>query len=138
MLISTVTDAVMDEAKVWQSRPLDGMYPIVYLDCIHVKSRDAEAVKVKAVYLALGDGQQAVAGLVDCTNGRCQILAAGRDRTQEPWRTGHLHRLRGWLAGLPRSDRVGVSQNRSSIVRGSHGTPQFELRELEDAQGGGG
>ena len=68
MLISTVTDAVMDEAKVWQSRPLDGMYPIVYLDCIHVKSRDAEAVKVKAVYLALGDGQQAVAGLVDCAD----------------------------------------------------------------------
>jgi putative transposase len=53
-LISTVTDAVMDEAKAWQSRPLDTLYPIVYLDCIHVKSRDAGAVKVKAVYLALG------------------------------------------------------------------------------------
>ena len=53
-LISTVTDAVMDEAKAWQSRPLDALYPIVYLDCIHVKSRDAGAVKVKAVYLALG------------------------------------------------------------------------------------
>lgn len=37
-LISTVTDAVMDEAKAWQSRPLDALYPIVYLDCIHVKS----------------------------------------------------------------------------------------------------
>lgn len=48
-LISTVTDAVMDEAKAWQSRPLDALYPIVYLDCIHVKSRDAGAVKVKAV-----------------------------------------------------------------------------------------
>ena len=53
-LISTVTDAVMDEAKAWQSRPLDALYPIVYLDCIHVKSRDAGVVKVKAVYLALG------------------------------------------------------------------------------------
>jgi putative transposase len=53
-LISTVTDAVMDEAKAWQSRPLDTLYPIVYLDCIHVKSRDAGVVKVKAVYLALG------------------------------------------------------------------------------------
>jgi len=53
-LISTVTDAVMDEAKAWQSRPLDELYPIVYLDCIHVKSRDAGVVKVKAVYLALG------------------------------------------------------------------------------------
>lgn len=53
-LISSVTDAVMDEAKAWQSRPLDALYPIVYLDCIHVKSRDAGTVKVKAVYLALG------------------------------------------------------------------------------------
>jgi putative transposase len=53
-LISSVTDAVIDEVKVWQTRPLDGLYPIVYLDCIHVKARDAGAVRVKAVYLALG------------------------------------------------------------------------------------
>lgn len=36
-LISSVTDAVVDEVKIWQSRPLDSVYPIVYLDCIHVK-----------------------------------------------------------------------------------------------------
>ncbi|QFY42418.1 IS256 family transposase [Candidatus Methylospira mobilis] len=53
-LISSVTDAVIDDAKAWQSRPLDALYPIVYLDCIHVKARDAGTVRVKAVYLALG------------------------------------------------------------------------------------
>ena len=53
-LISSVTDAVIDDAKVWQSRALDALYPIVYLDCIHVKARDSGAVRVKAVYLALG------------------------------------------------------------------------------------
>ncbi|MHB8534751.1 MAG: IS256 family transposase [Sulfuricaulis sp.] len=53
-LISSVTDAVMDEVKTWQARPLDAIYPIVYLDCIHVKARDSGAVRVKAVYLALG------------------------------------------------------------------------------------
>src|SRR3990170_8153412 len=53
-LISSVTDAVMDEVKAWQARPLDALYPIVYLDCIHVKARDNGAVRVKAVYLALG------------------------------------------------------------------------------------
>jgi putative transposase len=53
-LISSVTDAVMDEVKTWQARPLDALYPIVYLDCIHVKARDSGAVRVKAVYLALG------------------------------------------------------------------------------------
>lgn len=53
-LISSVTDAVTDEVKAWQARPLDALYPIVYLDCIHVKVRDAGAVRAKAVYLALG------------------------------------------------------------------------------------
>ena len=48
-LISSVTDAVVEEVKQWQSRPLDS----VYLDCIHVKVRDAGAVRAKAVYLPL-------------------------------------------------------------------------------------
>ena len=65
-LISTVTDAVMDEVKVWQSRPLDPIYPVVYLDCIHVKVRDNGSVRVKAVYLAIGinlNGEKEVLGL---------------------------------------------------------------------------
>ena len=53
-LISSVTDAVIEDAKAWQTRPLDALYPIVYMDCIHVKARDSGAVRVKAVYLALG------------------------------------------------------------------------------------
>jgi putative transposase len=65
-LISSVTDAVIDEVKAWQSRPLDTLYPIVYLDCIHVKVRDNGAVRVKAVYLALGvnlSGEKELLGL---------------------------------------------------------------------------
>ena len=65
-LISSVTDAVMDDAKAWQARPLDALYPIVYLDCIHVKTRDAGAVRAKAVYLALGismSGEKELLGL---------------------------------------------------------------------------
>ena len=64
-LISTVTDAVADEVKAWQARPLDAIYPIVYLDCIHVKVREG-AVRVKAVYLAIGitmNGEKEVLGL---------------------------------------------------------------------------
>lgn len=53
-LISSVTDAVAEEVKTWQSRPLDTLYPIVYMDCIHVKVRDSGVVRAKAVYLALG------------------------------------------------------------------------------------
>ena len=53
-LILSVTDSVADEVKTWQSRPLDTLYPIVYLDCIHVKVRDARAVHTKVVYPVLG------------------------------------------------------------------------------------
>ncbi len=64
-LISSVTDAVSEEVKAWQARPLDPIYPIVYLDCIHVKVREG-AVRVKAVYLAIGitmEGNKEVLGL---------------------------------------------------------------------------
>jgi len=65
-LISSVTDAVMDEVKAWQMRPLDKLYPIVYLDCIHVKVRDNGMVRTKAVYLALGvnmNGEKELLGI---------------------------------------------------------------------------
>ncbi len=65
-LISTVTAAVLDEVKAWQARPLDALYPIVYLDCIHVKVRDSGTVRTKAVYLALGvnlNGEKELLGI---------------------------------------------------------------------------
>ena len=52
--------------KRWPGRPLDPLYPILYLDCLHVKVRDAGAVQTLAVYLAIGvnlDGHQEVLGL---------------------------------------------------------------------------
>ena len=64
-LISSITDAVAEEVNIWQSRPLDPIYPIIYLDCIHVKVREG-AVRVKAVYLAIGvtmAGEKEVLGL---------------------------------------------------------------------------
>jgi putative transposase len=65
-LISAVTDAVSEEVKAWQARPLDALYPILYLDCIHIKVRDTGAVRTKAVYLAIGvnlEGHKEVLGL---------------------------------------------------------------------------
>lgn len=65
-LISTVTDAVAEEVKVWQNRPLDALYPIVYMDAIRVKVRNNGHVLNKAVYLAIGitmDGVKEVLGM---------------------------------------------------------------------------
>jgi putative transposase len=50
----TVTDAVLDEVRAWQSRPLDAVYPILYLDALQVKVKSQGRVTNKAIYLAFG------------------------------------------------------------------------------------
>lgn len=65
-LISKVTDNVLEKVTEWQSRPLDEVYPIVYLDCIVVKIRQDKQVINKAIYLALGvnlEGHKELLGL---------------------------------------------------------------------------
>ena len=53
-LISTVTDAVLDEVRAWQARPLDTVYPILYLDALQVKVKSQGRVMNKAIYIAFG------------------------------------------------------------------------------------
>ena len=65
-VIANVTDAVIDEVTAWQSRPLDAMYPIIFLDCLVVKVHQDKRVINKAIYLALGitkDGYKELLGL---------------------------------------------------------------------------
>jgi putative transposase len=65
-LISTVTDAVVEEVTAWQNRPLESVYPLVFLDAIRVKIRDESLVRNKAIHVAIGvraDGIKDVLGL---------------------------------------------------------------------------
>ena len=65
-LVSQVTEEVQDEVRAWQSRPLDSVYPILYLDALRVKMRDGGHVQNRAVYIALGvnlEGKKEVLGL---------------------------------------------------------------------------
>jgi transposase-like protein len=65
-LISNVTDAVLDEVRTWQARPLASVYPILYFDALFVKSRQEGPVQTKAIYVALGitvDGEKELLGL---------------------------------------------------------------------------
>src|SRR6202045_3073931 len=65
-LISNVTEAIVEEVKTWQSRPLEELYPIVYLDAMMVKMRNNGHVQNQAVYVILGvdrEGQKDVLGL---------------------------------------------------------------------------
>jgi len=71
--ISTITDAVLEEVKAWQSRPLEEIYPIIYLDALVVKVRDGHQVRNKAAHIAVGvdlDGVKHVLGIwVQATEG---------------------------------------------------------------------
>ena len=65
-LISNVTNSVLEEVQAWQARPLDSVYPILYFDCLFVKSRQKGPIRNKAVYLALGinlQGEKELLGL---------------------------------------------------------------------------
>ena len=65
-LISNVTEAVMDEVLQWQSRPLESVYPIVYVDCLVVNVRENQRIINKALYLVLAvnlDGQKGLLGM---------------------------------------------------------------------------
>ena len=70
-LISEVTDAVIEEVKAWQSRPLEPLYPILFLDALMVKMRHEGRVENRAVYVAIGidlDGRKDVLGLWTSAN----------------------------------------------------------------------
>jgi putative transposase len=86
-LISEVTEAVMEDVRAWQSRPLDPVYPIVYLDALMVKMRQEGRVENRAIFVALGvnlEGNKEVLGLwTSATEGAkfwLQILTELRNR----------------------------------------------------------
>jgi len=70
-LVSTVTEAVQDEVRSWQNRPLEPIYPIVYLDALYVRMRESGQVQNRAVYVAVGinlEGRKEVLGLWTSAN----------------------------------------------------------------------
>src|SRR3982751_1031808 len=133
-LISNVTEAVLEEVRAWQSRPLDPLYPIVYLDALMVKMRDNGVVQNRAVYVALGvtrEGRKEVLGL--WSSARRQILAAGLDGIQESRSAGYLHRLCRRTKRLPAGHRDGLSADHRATLHCALGARQFAICELERA-----
>ncbi len=64
--ISKITDSVLEEVKAWQCRPLEEIYPVIYLDALSVKVRDGHTVRTKAAHIAVGvdlDGTKHVLGI---------------------------------------------------------------------------
>ena len=114
-LIAKVTDVVLEEYEVWQSRPLQERYPIVYLDAIQVKVRDAGLVTNRAVYLGIGVAE----------DGRKEILGL--------W-LGEKEGARYWLMVLNELKARGVKDNSDRGGRRSEGL----FRGFGDGLSGGG
>jgi len=102
-LVSTVTDAVLDEVAAWQGRPLEALYPLVFLDALRVKVRDEGTVRNKAVYVALGvrsDGTKDVLGLwIEQTEGAkfwLRVITELRERGVEDILIAVIDGLKGF------------------------------------------
>ena len=79
-LVSQVTNAVIEQVVEWQNRPLDAVYPIVYLDCIVLKIRQDKRVINKAIYLVLGiniEGHKELLGMWVCGSLKMKVLSSG-------------------------------------------------------------
>ena len=114
-LISNVTDAVLEEVKSWQSRPLDAVYPIVYLDALVVKIRDTGHVRNKAIYVVIGvnmEGNKEVLGL---------------------W-AGQAEGAKFWLQVLTEIKNRGVADIFIACVDGLKGFPESIAAVFPEAQ----
>ena len=103
-LISSVTDAISDEVKAWQSRPLDAVYPIIYLDALVVKVRESSHIQNKAIHLIVGIN----------TSGRKEVLGL--------WIT-HNEGAKSWLQVLTDLKNRGVKDIFIACVDGLTGFP---------------
>src|SRR5689334_781585 len=114
-LISDVTDAVAEDVKTWQNRPLEPVYPILYLDALHVKIREAGHVQNRAIYVAIGvqlDGNKEVLGL---------------------W-AGQAEGAKFWLQVVTELKNRGVQDVFIACVDGLKGLPQAIERVFPKAQ----
>ena len=108
-MISEVTDAVVEEVREWQSRPLERLYPVIFFDALRVKIRDEGTVRNKAVYLALGilpDGTKDILGIwIEQTEG-----------------------AKFWLKVMTELKNRGVADVLIAVVDGLKGFPEAQIQ----------
>ena len=130
-LISNVTDAVLDEVRAWQSRPLDAVYPILYLDALQVKVKSGGTVRNKAIYLAFGvnlQGLKEVLGIWASDNEGSKFWMQVITELKTRGVQDKINRLRRWSERIPRSHRSYLSADTDSTLHCSLGSPFAFLR----------
>ena len=123
-LVSRVTDAVMDDARAWQQRPLDDVYPVVFLDCMVLKIREGGSVQRRRLLPRAGDppGRRTrrARDVVSGDRGR-EVLDAGPGRAQAPRRLRHPDLLRRRAQRIPGGDRGDLPAD--TVVTDVHRSP---------------
>ena len=114
-MISNVTEAVVDEVTAWQNRPLEAVYPVVYMDALQVKIRDGAHVTSKAVHLAIG------------------INMAGTKEVLGMW-LAHAEGAKFWLQIVTELKNRGVSDIFIACVDGLKGFPEAVEAVFPQAQ----
>ena len=129
-----MTDAVLDEVREWQNRPLDPVYPVVFFDALRVRIRDEGLVKNKAVYVALAfntDGEKEVLGLwIEQTEGAkfwLKVMNELKVRGVNDILIAVVDGFEGFSGG----DHDGVCANAGSDLHRSLDPKQPCLRHLE-------
>jgi putative transposase len=132
--ISRITDKVVEEMAEWRTRPLDRVYPVVFVDAIVVKVRDGQVVN-RPVYVVIGVRQRRARHPRPVGRRRQrgrEVLARRVDRDQEPRRRGRLH---GRLRRPQGPTRVDHHHLVAGHGAGVHPAPDPQLFPLRQSQG---
>ena len=138
-LISRVTDAVMDDVREWQQRPLDDVYPVVFLDALVLKIREGGTVQRRACYLALGvtvEGERDVLGMWFQETEGAKFWMQVLDRAQAARRRRHPALLRRRAEGLPGGDRGDLPADGRADLHRAPDPAQPQVRAAQRARAG--
>ena len=138
--VTRITDGVLETMVEWQNRPLDAVYPVMFIDAVHVKIREGQVAN-RPIYVAIGvtvDGERGHPRSVGGPGRRGgQVLGSRADRDQEPGHQGRVH------PGLRRAHRaargggLGVAADHRARLCGAHDPGQLPLCQPPGLAGAG-
>ena len=158
-LVSEITEDLDEDVKAWQTRRLEAIWPIVFMDGIVVHIRgESGRVTEHTMYVAIGvnfAGKKELLGLwlnetegfsfgtnnplrprgnqslmtIGLRRGHEKVLAVVPDGSEESWRDRHLHHLRGWSHGISGGHSNGVPPGSRAVVHRASGASRFEVRD---------
>ena len=129
-MISDITDKLLSKIEEWQNRPLNAVYPIVFIDAIHFSVRDDGIVRKLAVYIVLGineDGKKEVLSIVIGENKSSKFWLSVLNSLKNRGLRGHPNSLFRWTYRYQRSYFHSVSSNRTAALYRAYGKKHVKI-----------